>query len=129
MSRRMSICLMLSSLLFSVGCGTITQSYLDSFVAKEKLNTPKRLFGNMEAIDVESGPGELIYICNAKGIQDDVAKDGFRKTQMALQDHVRNNPDKIKDLIDNEIKLTLVIQSKENEDELFRVSVNPWEIK
>ena len=127
--RFLSVALLALVTLCVAGCGYVTQSYLDSFVAQEKLNTPKRLFGNMEAIDVESGEGELIYICNVVGVKDHLAKEMYRKTQMALQDHVRTQPDKVRDLIDNEIKLTLVVQSNKSDKELFRVTVNPWEIK
>ena len=116
-------------LLTTIGCGSVKQSYLDSFVNSERASLPKRLFANLNAIDVQAGELELIYICRLKDTNDKVAKEGQRRTQMALQDYVKRNQEGLQDLIDNQIKLTIALLSQKDETELFRLTVNPWEIK
>ena len=115
--------------LLMAGCGMVKQSYLDSFVESEKGNLPKRLFSNLEAIEVGSGETELIYTCIAKNVSDEDAKNAQRQTQKAVQDYVRRNNEKLKDLIDNKIKLTIALMGQDTTTELYRITVNPWEIK
>jgi len=127
MIRRTSFVILAWTVLVYSGCGYVKQSYLDSFVSSEKQNLPKMLFSSLKAVDVESGPGELIYVCENKRLNDEQTKQAHRKTQMALQDYVKKNKDKLEDLISNKIKLTIAIQGK-NGDELYRITVNPWEL-
>jgi len=69
----------------------------------------------------------LIYICRAKGLDDELAKQGQRKTQMRLQDYVSTNKEQLKDLSVNKIKLTIVMRGNDD-SELYRLTVNPWEL-
>ena len=114
-------------ILASAGCGYVKQSYLDSFVAEEKQKMPKRLFGDLEAVDVQSAPSELIYICQSKRFSDEEVKELQQQTKVGLNKHVKRNSEKFKDLIDNKIKFTIVMNGK-NDSELYRLTVNPWEL-
>ena len=127
MIRDFSFLILAVAILASAGCGYVKQSYLDSFVSEEKQNMPKRLFGDLEAVNVQSAPNELIYVCQSKRFSDGEVKERERQTKVGLNQHIKRNKDKFKDLIDNKIKFTIVLNGKDD-SELYRLTVNPWEL-
>ncbi|MEM7782360.1 MAG: hypothetical protein AAF623_03335 [Planctomycetota bacterium] len=109
-----------------VGCG-IKQSRIEAFVNNEKSNLPKMLFSGLEATDVQAGDSELIYVCRPKGIPEDVVKQKQNQAKDDLASYVKRNKTQLSSLIEYKIKLTIQVQGNGG-DELFRVTVLPWEL-
>lgn len=119
-------CSILVLILVVAGCGYGKQAQIDSYAASEKKQMPKVMFADVNMVDIESAPSEVIYYCDSRGMntsQLDRERDRLLKKAGT---YVNRNKVALKRMIDNRIKMTFVVKEATGE-ELFRVSINPWE--
>ena len=109
------------------GCGYGKQAQIDSFVAAEKNNLPKVLFGGVKVVDMESAESKIIYFCDAKGVNAAGAEKAKDEMLKNAEKYVKNNQEGLQRIIDARIKMTFVARNKA--DEVFRFTLNPWELK
>lgn len=113
--------------LLVAGCGFGKQAQIESYVDSEKQQLPKIFFADVKVVDMEVGDSEIIYVCANNGLSAAAATAAKDQMLNKASDYVKANKDALKRLIDAQIKMTFVVK-RESGEELFRVSVNPWEL-
>ena len=124
---RFNSCFVGITILLIGGCGFGKQAQLDTYVASEKQNLPKVLFADVEVVDMAAGDSELIYFCDAGEMNAAAAVAAKDQLLKKADRYVKENKQGLSRLIDAKIKMTFVARNNGGK-ELFRFSVNPWEL-
>ncbi len=113
-------------LVLVTGCGYGKQAQLEKYAASEKKQLPKVLFADVNMVDIEPAPSEIIYYCDSRGMNTSQLEAEKSRLLKKAGNYVNRNKNALKRMIDNKIKMTFVVQQASGQ-ELFRVSINPWE--